>query len=160
MAVCFSPDGKRLASGGGDYTVRIWDMASGKALKTMKGHTENAEAVCFSPDGKILVSGSRFSDKTLRVWDPATGKSLKTLTGHTGAAKSFNFTPDGKLLVSAHWDGTVMFYDCRHFKPVGLLILGKNGNWLTVDKYNRVRRRDDGTLLVDTDANGRRIPFR
>src|SRR5438445_7438663 len=67
-----SPDGRRVASAGGDRTVRLWDVAAGKAEHVFEGHTDRVYAVAFSPDGKQIVSGG--ADKQLRVWDVETGK--------------------------------------------------------------------------------------
>ena len=65
-SVMYSPDGKTLASGSRDNTIKLWDVATGKELVNFPGHTDSVSPVVFSPDGKILVSGSR--DKTLKIW--------------------------------------------------------------------------------------------
>src|SRR5271166_5546107 len=80
-SVAFSPDGKVLATGSFDSTVKLWDFASKKELQTLKGHTLPVYSVAWSPDGKLLASGSQ--DKTIRLWDPKDGKSLRELKGHT-----------------------------------------------------------------------------
>ena len=80
--VAFSPDGKTLASGSEDKTIKLWDVATGKEQATLKGHTEWVKSVAFSPDGKTLASGS--GDSTIKLWDVATGKEQATLKGHHG----------------------------------------------------------------------------
>ena len=65
-SVCFSPDGRMVASGSSDRTVRLWDAVTGACVKTLEGHGDVARSVCFSPDGKQLASGSY--DSTVRLW--------------------------------------------------------------------------------------------
>ena len=80
-SVCFSPDGKTIASASRDKTVRLWNTTTGQHLKTLIGHTLDVNSVHFSPDRKTIASASW--DKTVRLWNTTTGKHLKTLTGHT-----------------------------------------------------------------------------
>lgn len=62
-----TPDGRHVVSGSNDYTLRVWDLATGETKETLQGHTSSVIAVAVTPDGRHVVSGSY--DYTLRVWD-------------------------------------------------------------------------------------------
>ena len=108
-SVAFSPDGKTLASGGGDNVIHLWDIGTGKRKMTLVGHTHWVFSLAFSPDGKTLASGSVDSD--IRLWDSHTGEPKKTLTGHGAWVRSIAFSPDGKTLVSGSDDGSVLIWE-------------------------------------------------
>ena len=82
ISVAFAPDGKLVASVGNDHLVRLWDPATGKEVRQLKGHLGGVESVAFAPDGKTLITGSY--DHTLRLWETATGKELRRFEGHQG----------------------------------------------------------------------------
>ncbi|NJM73324.1 MAG: hypothetical protein HC862_26150 [Scytonema sp. RU_4_4] len=113
-SVSFSPDGKTLASASYDKTIKLWDVATGKQLKTLSGHSDGVHSVSFSPDGKTLASAS--SDYTIKLWNVVTGKQLNTLTGHRSTVNSVSFSPDGKTLASASADFSIKLWDVTTVK--------------------------------------------
>src|SRR6516162_4943192 len=95
-SVAYSPDGKTLASGSRDKTIKLWEVATGKEQATLKGHTGEVWSVAYSPDGKTLASGSW--DATIKLWDVQTGQERATLKGHTRGVISVAYNPSSKTL--------------------------------------------------------------
>jgi WD40 repeat protein len=113
LSLVFSPDGKLLASAGGDRNIVIWDvkvLSNIKALQTLAGHFRAVNSIAFSPDGKYLASGS--DDKTVIVWDLAGGNIIgRPLGGYTDLVSSVAFSSDGQFLASASLDGVISLWN-------------------------------------------------
>ena len=91
-----SRDGRKVAAGGSDGTVRLWDVLTGRLSTTLEGKLRGLSTVAYSRDGRRLAAGS--GDGTLLVWDPSSGRELARIRG---ASQLVRFSPDGETLVSA-----------------------------------------------------------
>ena len=111
LALEITPNNQQIIAVYGDNTVRIWDVATGKLIKTVIRYSDLIWSIAISHDSKTLVCGSR--DRTIQIIDLATGKIKRTLTKHTSAVWSVAISPDGNTLASGSSDNTIILWDLK-----------------------------------------------
>ncbi|KAK5650605.1 hypothetical protein RI129_001634 [Pyrocoelia pectoralis] len=162
ISVSFSPDGKHLASGSGDTTVRFWDLHTQNPYYTCHGHRNWVLCISWSPNSKKLASACK--NGHIIIWDPESGKQVgKTMIGHKQWITSLSWepyhkNPECRLLASSSKDGDVRIWDSNlfqtvrvisgHTKSVTVVKWGGSGLLYTAsqDRTVRVWRASDGVL--------------
>jgi WD40 repeat protein len=117
-AVAYSPDGKFLVTASSDHTLKLWETATGKELKTYggtTGHTNQVISVAFSNDGSMIASGS--NDNTLKVWDVPVNAPIRSLKA-SDAVQAVALSPDGLKLALAGQDGSLKLVTPIEFKEL------------------------------------------
>jgi serine/threonine protein kinase len=115
QAIAFSPDGKRLATGGLDSEIRIWDVFTQEELLNIEIHgTRELFSLCFTQDGRRILCGSR--SESIGIWDAWTGLKLVDLIGHKDYVHDLAMSPCGRILASASGDNSVRLWDARPLK--------------------------------------------
>lgn len=115
-AVVISSDGRFIASGSDDATVRIWEASSGKELACFRGHRRGVTSLAISNDGRWLVSGSK--DGSIRLWDIVSGIELQYFRGHSYPVNSVAFLVDNQRIVSGSADKTFRVWDIEQGKEI------------------------------------------
>ncbi len=119
--IAFTPDGRQLVSASEDKTIRVWDLASGKTVRTIRGESAPGQAgkvyaMALSPDGKWLaaagwLTGKREERDAIRLYEFASGKLVALLKGHENVVHGLAFSPDGSKLISGSGDRTAILWD-------------------------------------------------
>jgi WD40 repeat protein len=145
-ALAWSPDGARLACGGGEYRVDIWDARSWKQQITYKGHNSTVYALAWSPDGRQVASTG--SDDAVHIWDAHTGRNAATFFKHSSVVASVMWSPNGQRIVSASHDKTAQVWNAV------------TGTSLTIyrghsDNIQTVAWSPDGTRIASGGRDGK-----
>ncbi|MYF57286.1 sigma-70 family RNA polymerase sigma factor [Candidatus Poribacteria bacterium] len=167
----FSLDGKLIAAGNLDTTIKIWDTTSGEELsvlqKTVEGSNmwsvssidgkeivnnpmknegyDRPSALAFSPDTSLIACGSE--DSTVKLWNTITDELIATFTGHLSNVRHLAFSPDGNILASGSSDGTVRFWDIETKQALQTRIIGHM--WIRTASF-----LGDGSNIASVFSNG------
>ncbi|MCI0463907.1 MAG: protein kinase [Gemmataceae bacterium] len=157
LAVAFSPDGRRILSGGADGTVRLWETETGNELGCMLGHRDKVWSVAFAPDGKQALSAGK--DKTVRLWDVERGREARCFEGRTN--RSVALSPDGQYAITGSLsDGMVRLWqadtgrELSRFKGHMSWVLAAA---FTPDSRSVLTGSADGTVRLWEVASGREL---
>jgi WD40 repeat protein len=107
--VAAAPDGRTIASGSQDGTVKVWDRRRRRELRTLSGHRDKVLAVSFTPDGRTLASASL--DGEVKLWDVSTGQEREAFDWQISTVRSVAFAPDGMTAAAGGFDKTVLVWD-------------------------------------------------
>ena len=118
--VAFSPDGKTLASGARDATVKLWNIETGENITTLPRNAIGVESVAFSPNGKMLAAGTEGGP--VKLWDIENGQNFATFKEEAPRVFSVAFSPDGKTIASGGSDNTIKLWDIETKQNIATLL--------------------------------------
>lgn len=152
-AAQFVDNNTKILSASNDTSLRLWDIATGKTIHTLEGHTNWVQQCIVSKDQQRALSIAK--DKRLIWWDLSAGKAIHTLEGHTKSILHAELSPDGTKAVSCGLDGTINVWNLEDGKlisslnntdPVGFTQMSTSGNKILSVSKNCLK-------LWDTDTN-------
>ncbi len=145
-SIAFSPDGETLATGCWHTAeAKLWNVRTGKWLKTLRGHKGVVWCVAFSPDGKTLATSG--DDSLTLLWEIHSDKPPTRLAGHGSYIFSVAFSPDGKTLATGSWDKTVKLWSVPHVEHDD--VLTRHQDWIKAMAFV-----SDGKILASAAEDG------
>ena len=148
-SVAWSPDGRYAATGSHDSTVKIWEAATGREVRTFR-ESSHVNAVAWSPDGKLILEGN--ADHLLVLRDVAAGTEVRRFQGHTGAVNAVAWSPDGRFALSGSEDKTLKLWDIATGKEVRTL-KGHGGFFTERGEVLTVAWSPDGRYILSGSSD-------
>jgi WD40 repeat protein/uncharacterized caspase-like protein len=167
--VAMTSDGRLALTGSIDKTVKLWDLKSGRLIRTLNGHSQAVNSVAITPDGQRGLTGS--DDKTAMYWDLENGTMICTLRGHEEGIRSVAITPDGRRAMTGSNDNTAKLWDLKsgrqlytfrgHSKEVNAVAVTPDGRRALTGSYDRTTKvwdLESGRLLCTLQGSPDRFP--
>ncbi len=158
-SLAYSPDGRHIASGSDDGSIKIWEADSGKALLILSGYPFPVNSVAYSPNGRHIASVSW--DDSIKIWEADSGKSLLTLSVHSYTVNSLAYSPDGRHIVSGSDYGSIKIWEADsgkalltfsgHSSPVNSVAYSPDGRHIASgsrDNSIKIWEADSGKSLL------------
>jgi WD40 repeat protein/predicted Ser/Thr protein kinase len=158
-----SSDGRTLASGSADKTIKLWDVGTNwlqkikiREIHTLTGHADSVDSVAFSNDGRTLASGS--ADKTIKLWEVVTGREIHTLTGHSDSIYSVAFNSDGQTLASSD-NKTIKLWEVATGREISTLTSFSDniGASVAISSDGQILASGSMTITLWSVATGKKI---
>lgn len=171
-AVAYSPDGKFTATGSNDKTIKLWDVGSGREIRTYLGNNGESRYLTFNGDGRLIASVDQ--DYSLKIWEVETSKLLRILVIPEDEILCVTFTPDGNIITGSEENHAILWdvqtgEEIRRFKPVaGDITMQKNFSYpsarsveVSPDKTKLLTGSNDRTaILFDYDSGEELAKFK
>lgn len=158
LGIEFSPDGQRVASAAADKTIRILDVASGKVIRSLEGHTHHVLSIAWQDDGQTIASAS--ADQSIKIWNTETGEQRRTIAGFPKETTAVAFVEASNQIVTACADGQIRLSDTANGKSIRTFNAG--GDFLftlsvSSDGKKLLAGGQSGVVRIWTLADGKLI---